>query len=97
MSDTTITPEERAFMRSIAEYGEKHKKHLSSAHVARHKETLRLLTALEAAEAESARLRAERDWLANKLIDCPPGFTNCAVDCAECRIEAARRAVGGEG
>lgn len=56
-----------------------------------------LRTALEAAEAESARLRAERGWLANKLIDCPPGFTNCAVDCAECRIEAARRAVGGEG
>lgn len=53
----------------------------------------RLLDALEAAEAENARLRAERDWLANKLIDCPSEFTNCAADCAECRAEAARRAV----
>ena len=45
------------------------------------------------AEANVARLTKERDWLANKLIDCPPEFTNCAVDCAECRKEAARRAV----
>ena len=45
------------------------------------------------AEANVARLTKERDWLANKLIYCPPKFTNCAVDCAECRIEAARRAV----
>ncbi len=157
MSDT-ITPEERAGLRSIAEYGEKHKKNLSSAHVAGNKKVLRLLNALEAAEkallqeevyseelesqlqdaeseynanwavqaisdvarlvgvleqcsetgddigaatleavqdlkTENARLTAERDWLANKLIDCPPKFTNCAVDCAECRKEAARRAV----
>lgn len=47
----------------------------------------------EQAEADVARLTKERGWLANKLIDCPPKFTNCAVDCAECRIEAARRAV----
>lgn len=47
----------------------------------------------EKAEANVARLTKERGWLANKLIDCPPKFTNCAVDCAECRIEAARRAV----
>ena len=44
-------------------------------------------------EANVARLTKERDWLANKLIDCPPEFTNCALDCAECRKEAARRAV----
>ena len=54
----------------------------------------RLLTALEAAEAESARLQKMVDWLANKL-DCPSEFTNCALDCAECRKEAARRAVAG--
>ena len=32
-----------------------------------------------------ARLTKMVDWLANKLIDCQPEFTNCAVDCAECR------------
>ena len=52
-----------------------------------------LRNALEDAEANVARLTKERDWLANKLIDCPPEFTNCAVDCAECRKEAASRAV----
>ena len=52
-------------------------------------------------ESENASLRGQVEalqkmveWLANKLIGCPPEFTNCAVDCAECRIEAARRAVG---
>ena len=49
--------------------------------------------AKEQAEANVARLTKERDWLANKLIYCPPEFTNCAEDCAECRKEAARRAV----
>ena len=42
---------------------------------------------------DEQRLTKERDWLADNLIDCPPDFTNCAVDCAECRKEAARRAV----
>ena len=58
-----------------------------------------LLTALEQAESraekaevEVVRLTKERDWLANQLY-CPPEFTNCALDCAECRKEAARRAV----
>ena len=46
----------------------------------------------EQAEAEVARLTKMVDWLANQL-DCPQVFTNCAVDCAECRKEAARRAV----
>lgn len=52
-----------------------------------------LLADKQTAEAKVARLTKERDWLANKLIDCPPEFTNCAEDCAECRKEAARRAV----
>lgn len=47
----------------------------------------------EKAEANVVRLTKMVDWLAGKLIDCPPEFTNCAVDCAECRKEAARRAV----
>ena len=47
----------------------------------------------EKAEAENDRLTKMVDWLVNKLIYCPPEFTNCAVDCAECRKEAARRAV----
>ena len=50
----------------------------------------------EKAEAENARLNKMVDWLANQLY-CPSEFTNCAVDCAECRKEAANRAVAGEG
>ena len=46
----------------------------------------------QTAEAGNARLTKMVDWLANQL-DCPSEFTNCAVDCAECRKEAARRAV----
>ena len=42
---------------------------------------------------DEQRLTKMVDWLADKLIDCPQVFTNCAVDCAECRKEAARRAV----
>ena len=88
MSDTaTITPEERAEWRKRVE---RLRKELRSAYADGNNR-------VDALTEENARLRAERDWLANKLIDCPPGFTNCAVDCAECRIEAARRAVGGEG
>lgn len=55
------------------------------------------VNAAQKAEANVARLTKMVDWLANKLIYCPPKFTNCAVDCAECRKEAARRAVAGEG
>ena len=51
-----------------------------------------LVEALESAESEVARLTKMVDWLANQL-DCPPEFTNCALDCAECRKEAASRAV----
>ena len=51
------------------------------------------VNAAQKAEAENVKLQKMVDWLANKLIDCPPKFTNCAVDCAECRIEAASRAV----
>ena len=51
-----------------------------------------LLAEKQRAEANVARLTKERDWLANQL-DCPSEFTNCAVDCAEGRKEAARRAV----
>ena len=54
------------------------------------------VNAAQKAEANVARLTKMVDWLANNLIDCPR-FTNCAVDCAECRIDAARRAVAGEG
>ena len=52
-----------------------------------------LLAEKQTAEAENTRLTKMVDWLANKLIDCPPEFTNCAVDCAECRKEAASRSV----
>lgn len=61
---TPITPEERAEIR--AELNNRHL--LPYAGLG-----LRLLTALEAAEAESARLRAERDWLAGSMAEdgCP--------------------------
>ena len=53
--------------------------------------------AIEQGQSDVARLTKMVDWLANQL-DCPSEFTNCAVDCAECRKEAARRAVdAGEG
>ena len=51
------------------------------------------VNAAQEAEAKNARLTKMVDWLAAKLSDCPPKFTNCAVDCAECRKEAASRAV----
>ena len=51
-----------------------------------------LLADKQTAEANVARLTKERDWLAHQLY-CPSEFTNCALDCAECRKEAARRAV----
>ena len=51
-----------------------------------------LLAEKQKADAENVRLTKMVDWLANQL-DCPSEFTNCAVDCAECRKEAARRAV----
>ena len=53
MSDTTITPEERAAIRSPSERWDA----LWYPHDRCHKMMLRLLNALEAAEAESARLR----------------------------------------
>ena len=51
------------------------------------------VNAAQKAEADNDSLTKMVDWLANKLIYCPPEFTNCALDCAECRKEAARRAV----
>ena len=51
-----------------------------------------LLADKQTAEANVARLTKMVDWLANQLY-CPSEFTNCAVDCAECRKEAASRAV----
>lgn len=70
MSDTTtITPEERAAIRSPSERWDA----LWYPHDRCHKMMLRLLTALDAAEAENARLRAERDWLAGSMAEdgCP--------------------------
>lgn len=88
MSDTTmITAEERARLRGIlSEHG---------TWQVEDRIILRLLNTVEQAEANVERLTKERDWLANNLIDCPR-FTNCAVDCAECRKEAARKAVANE-
>lgn len=72
-----------------------------------------LKTEKERAEAETARLRAERDWLASwgdahpccMDLQCPFGRTleQCEareggmLDSTECWLEAARRAVAGEG
>ena len=94
MSDTTtITAEEREMWASIATARINAVMPERQCEITAQERLMKSLKALEQAEANVARLTKERDWLANKLIDCPPKFTNCAVDCAECRIEAARRAV----
>ena len=101
MSDTTITADERA--RWLSEAQPKNIDYYEPIDFELDKRIRNLIGALEQAEsraekseAEVARLTKERDWLANKLIYCPPEFTNCAVDCAECRTEAARKAVEGK-
>lgn len=74
MSDTTtITPEERAAIRSPSERWDA----LWYPHDRCHKMMLRLLTALEAAEAENAMLRAERDWLAENVEGRPCDYDSC--------------------
>ena len=93
MSDTTITAEEREMWASIATARINAVMPERQCEITAQERLVKSLKALEQAEANVARLTKERDWLANKLIDCPPKFTNCAVDCAECRKEAARRAV----
>ncbi len=71
-----------------------------------------LIDEKQQAEAENARLRAERDWLAKNTADRPCTYDSCPFglqrptgpdddDCdktrAQCWQEAARRAVAGEG
>lgn len=70
---TPITPEERAFMRANCERKLPHDMAKFGRPDPDDMRILRLLTALEAAEAESARLRAERDWLAGSMAEdgCP--------------------------
>lgn len=78
MSDTTITPEERAEWRSLVmpypdgKIGNQDRR------------MLRLIDALEVAEArkeeaeaENARLRAERDWLAENVEGRPCDYDSC--------------------
>ena len=78
MSDTTtITPEEMVRAKENSDA-------LTAAYMSGNYDGLK--------EAENVWLTKMVDWLANNLIDCPR-FTNCAMDCAECRKEAARRAV----
>ncbi len=107
MSDTTttITPEERASWRDEC----KNWMGRDSEIVIR----MRLLSALETAQAENARLRAERGWLAENAADRPCAYDSCPFglhrptgpdddDCdktrAQCWQEAARRAAAaGEG
>lgn len=78
MSNATITPEERALWFKDAQ--PKSVSHYEPIDFEMDKRIRRLITALEAAEgraekaeAESARLRAERDWLASALAEdgCP--------------------------
>ena len=95
---TTITPEERA--RWLSEAQPKNIDYYEPIDFELDKRIRNLIGALEQAEsraekseAEVARLNKMVDWLTGKLIDCPSEFTNCAVDCAECRKEAASRAV----
>ena len=97
MSDTKITPDERA--RWLSEAQPKNIDYYEPIDFELDKRIRILIGALEQAEsraekseAENERLTKMVDWLANQL-DCPSEFTNCAVDCAECRKEAASLAV----
>ena len=88
MSDTTITAEERARLRSVlSEHGNPQ---------VEDRIILRLLNTIEQAEANVARLNKELDWLAMHLS----GYDaqkKCTVYAADWK-EAARRAVAaGEG
>ena len=94
MSDTTtITAEEREMWASIATARINAVMPERQCEITAQERLVKSLKALEQAEANVARLTKMVDWLANKLNYCPPEFTNCALDCAECRKEAARRAV----
>ena len=94
MSDTTtITAEEREMWASIATARINAVMPERQCEITAQERLVKSLKALEQAEANVARLTKELDWMAGKLIDCPPKFTNCAFDCAECRKEAARLAV----
>lgn len=84
MSDTTtITPEKRKMFREDASFVAAHeKKNLERVGAA--EAILRLLTALEAAEARAenaeanvARLTNERDWLAENAADRPCAYDSC--------------------
>lgn len=92
----TITPEERASWRANCE----RKLPVDMARFGRPDpddvRILRLLTALEAAEAQVVRLTAERDWLANRLacIQSTYDIDQKTKDWGTERwTEAARRAV----
>ncbi len=93
MSDTPITPEQRALWASVATARINAVTPERQCEITAQERLVKALKALEQAESNVARLTKMVDWLADKLIDCPQVFTNCAVDCAECRKEAARRAV----
>ena len=73
MSDTTITAEERARLRSVlSEHGNPQ---------VEDRIILRMLNTIEQAEANVARLTEERDWLADKLSD------HCLADGGDCNIQ----------
>lgn len=94
MSDTTtITPDERRMWASVATARINAVTPERQCEITAQERLVKALKSLEQAEANVARLTKMVDWLADKLIDCPQVFTNCALDCAECRKEAASRAV----
>lgn len=77
MSDTTttITPEERALWFKDAQ--PKSVSHYEPIDFELDKRIRRLLTALEAADAETVRLLAERDWLAENVEGRPCDYDSC--------------------
>ena len=88
MSDTTITAEERARLRSVlSEHGTPQ---------VEDRIILRLLNTVEQAEANAARLTKELDWLAMHLsgYDAQKKCTVCAADWKEA---ASRAVAAGEG
>lgn len=105
MSDTTITPEERAAIRSPSERWDA----LWYPHDRCHKMMLRLLTALEAADGENARLREVLESITG-IVNAAPELNMSNYDedqvsalnddminvCRILQTEAARRAVADE-
>ena len=99
MNDT-ITPEERESWTHTATARINSVTPEKQCEITAQERLVKALKALEASEAQVARLTAERDWLAERCSECCED-ADMYSDTHEKRIvlwvEAARKAVAGEG